>query len=63
MTMRVIDQHLAHQVGRDREEPCTGMAIGGRLGHHPGVGFVHQGGGLQRVAVAFPAEIRGGQSV
>lgn len=49
----VIDQHATHHAGGDRQEVSAALPIDPLLIDQPQVGFVNQGGRLQRVVTPF----------
>ena len=59
MMLGMIDQNLAHQVGRDAEELRAAGALHLRLVHQPQVGLVDQRRRLQRVVRPLAADIGG----
>jgi hypothetical protein len=58
---RVIDEHLAHYLGGDREEVRPAAIVRMILPNQPHVGFVDQGRGLERVTGSLPAQVSSGQ--
>lgn len=57
----VIDKDLAHELGGDSEEMGAAAPFGHILIDQPHVGFMDEGGGLERVIGAFAAEVAEGE--
>ena len=53
----MIDQYAPHHLGRNREEMGAILPLHALVVHQAHVGFVHQGGRLERVAAALALHI------
>jgi hypothetical protein len=61
MTLRAIDQNLAHQIGRNPEELGTVVALHVSLVDQPEISFIDERGRLQGMTGSLAAEMSGRQ--
>lgn len=57
----VVDQDLAHQVGRDAEEVGAAFPFDAGLVYEAEIGFMDEGGGAEGVFLAFIAHVGAGE--